>query len=107
MGKEGEWYFLMLVPLSYVRRADMSTRDKRSLGWREILNFESRVFKIIGELNRQELYPNNPSVGCLLERKKHASERYSELLRDKMTLWEIREQLEASERTLKRILRER
>jgi hypothetical protein len=83
----------------------MSTRDNGT-SWREILDCESRVFKIIGELNRQEFYRDHSSIDVLLERKTNVCQRYAELLRDKLTLWEVREQLESSERTLKRILRE-
>lgn len=65
----------------------------------EFLRLESHLYKMIGQWRRKEL-DDSESLKILSYRKRNLTARYSEVLRDKLQLWEIMEQLEASERFL-------
>jgi hypothetical protein len=87
-----------------IRTTDTSMRTPMSataeeFSEREFLQLESRLYQMIGQWRRKE--PDDAEYSkILLYRKRQLTARYAEVLRDKLDLWEITEQLEASERFL-------
>ena len=80
---------------------ESSTNHTRS--WMETLEVASRLYKIVGEYCRTHLR-NEDNLDVLLVRKRHYEKIYVELKVHDVTLWEVKEQLKASERCLMRHL---